>query len=343
MHVNCKRALWFPQEQFEAPSGCIFKLRPGYVRGFSKAVDSESSFVHRDYRLVLAPGRAKPVSCGLRHLMAALERPRVAATLRKKNTQIMFRISCALLVAVANGLYAPQQPRFASRARPDCRRRRQCSSRGKKAHRATPVSSTRFKHSPQMQRKADAKSARNEFNTQVPVAPLSAATRRRNRKHTQVVVGNGMVGQRLVELCADKLEERGASDQVDIVSFCEERLAAYNRVRLTSWFETRDADDLSLVGSYKDAPQGEWYASSEERPNCKVRVGDLATGLDVDKKTVACGDELVSYDKCVLATGSYPFVPPIPGKDLPGVFVYRTIDDLEALVAYQKAHGARAA
>ena len=113
-------------------------------------------------------------------------------------------------------------------------------------------------------------------------------------------------------------------------------------VRLTSWFETRDADDLSLVGSYKDAPQGEWYAS-EERPNCKVRVGDLATGLDVDKKTVACGDELVSYDKCVLATGSYPFVPPIPGKDLPGVFVYRTIDDLEALVAYQKAHGARAA
>jgi NADPH-dependent 2,4-dienoyl-CoA reductase/sulfur reductase-like enzyme len=162
------------------------------------------------------------------------------------------------------------------------------------------------------------------------------------KQETQVVVGNGMVGQRLVELCADKLAERGASDQVDIVSFCEERLAAYNRVRLTSWFETRDADDLSLVGSYKDAPQGEWYAS-EERPNCKVRVGDLATGLDVDKKTVACGDELVSYDKCVLATGSYPFVPPIPGKDLPGVFVYRTIDDLEALVAYQKAHGARAA
>ena len=182
-----------------------------------------------------------------------------------------------------------------------------------------------------------------QFNAHIRGAPFP---RRRetgnNRNNTQVVVGNGMVGQRLVELCADKLAERGASDDVDIVSFCEERLAAYNRVRLTSWFETRDADDLSLVGSYKDAPQGEWYAS-EERPNCKVRVGDLATGLDVDKKTVACGDELVSYDKCVLATGSYPFVPPIPGKDLPGVFVYRTIDDLEALVAYQKAHGARAA
>ena len=92
--------------------------------------------------------------------------------------------------------------------------------------------------------------------------------RRRTRKHAhaapqdiknaQVVVGNGMVGQRLVELCADKLEERGGSDDVYIVSFCEERLAAYNRIRLTSWFETRDADDLSLVGSYKDAPQGEW-------------------------------------------------------------------------------------
>ena len=147
-----------------------------------------------------------------------------------------------------------------------------------------------------------------------------------------------MVGQRFVELCADKLKARGASDRVEVVSFCEERLAAYNRVRLTSWFETRDADDLSLVGSYKESPKGEWYAS-EARPNCKVRVGELATGLDVAAKTVACGDELVKYDKCVLATGSYPFVPPIPGKDLPGVFVYRTIDDLEALVAYQKAHG----
>jgi len=158
-----------------------------------------------------------------------------------------------------------------------------------------------------------------------------------------VVVGNGMVGQRFVELCAEQLAEKGAEQQVEIVSFCEERLAAYNRVKLTSWFETRDADDLSLVGPYGDtAGAGEWYAS-ETQPNCKVRVGDTATSIDVDAKTVQCGDEAVPYDAAILATGSYPFVPPIPGKDLPGVFVYRTIDDLEALVAYQKAHGVEAA
>ena len=85
---------------------------------FREAVDSESSFVHRDYRLVLAPGRtSQPAVDSVILLEAALERPRVAA-LGAKNNKIMFRISCALLVAVANGLYAPQQPRFASRARP---------------------------------------------------------------------------------------------------------------------------------------------------------------------------------------------------------------------------------
>ncbi len=58
--MNRKRALWFPQGQFEAPSGCIFKLRatprPGYVfetRFFEKSVDSEIGFVRREYRLVL--------------------------------------------------------------------------------------------------------------------------------------------------------------------------------------------------------------------------------------------------------------------------------------------------
>ena len=244
----------------------------------------------------------------------------------------MFAFSCALLVAVANGLFAPQQPRFASRARPVAAAEGSAAAEAKK--RIARLQCLRQVQPSKCIEFTTTQKRAQQFNAR-PVA-CRFPRRRRNRKHTQVVVGNGMVGQRLVELCADKLEERGASDQVDIVSFCEERLAAYNRVRLTSWFETRDADDLSLVGSYKDAPQGEWYAS-EERPNCKVRVGDLATGLDVDKKTVACGDELVSYDKCVLATGSYPFVPPIPGKDLPGVFVYRTIDDLEALVAYQKA------
>ena len=151
-----------------------------------------------------------------------------------------------------------------------------------------------------------------------------------------------MVGQRFVELCADKVAAAGMSEDVEIVSFCEERLAAYNRVKLTSWFETRDANDISLVGAYGADGRGEWY-EDEARRNVLVRVGDRATGLDVENRAVLCGDEAVAYDACVLATGSYPFVPPVPGADLEGVFVYRTVDDLERLVAYQKAHGVTAA
>ncbi|CAN0469135.1 unnamed protein product, partial [Laminaria digitata] len=51
----------------------------------------------------------------------------------------------------------------------------------------------------------------------------------------------------------------------------------------------------------------------------------------------------IKYDKAVLATGSYPFVPPTPGVDKKGVFVYRTIDDLENMIAYQKENNVKAA
>ncbi len=194
----------------------------------------------------------------------------------------MFVASCALLLAAANGLYAPATRHPLARAAKPLQAAKEgvaAASEKQRIARRSVVKSIQVNIYIQIH--AYTQKNAQQFDPHARRAPFPR--RRRNGKHTQVVVGNGMVGQRLVELCADKLAERGASDQVDIVSFCEERLAAYNRVRLTSWFETRDADDLSLVGSYKDAPQGEWYAS-EERPNCKVRVGDRATGLDVDKK-----------------------------------------------------------
>ena len=149
----------------------------------------------------------------------------------------MQALSCALLVAAANGFYSPQQkamsaPRVLARAAKEG----QAAAGEKKRIVQRSVVKTRQPHQ-ELQIYDDSQQRAQQFPP------------KQNARRTQVVVGNGMVGQRLVELCADKLEERGASDQVDIVSFCEERLAAYNRVRLTSWFETRDADDLSLVGS----------------------------------------------------------------------------------------------
>jgi nitrite reductase (NADH) large subunit len=129
-----------------------------------------------------------------------------------------------------------------------------------------------------------------------------------------VVVGNGMVGHRFVGAAT----ERGLAEQYEIVVIGEEPRLAYDRVGLSKWFEGKTESELSLVG------EGEYDALG-----VRVILGNAALSLDRAAKTVrlASGEEL-SFDKVVLATGSSPFVPPIPGRDLPGCFVYRTIDDL---------------
>ncbi len=142
-----------------------------------------------------------------------------------------------------------------------------------------------------------------------------------------VVVGNGMVGQRFVE--AVRAGDPDRSWHVTVL--CEESRPAYDRVALSSWFTGATDDDLSLV------PQG-FY----EDDALTLRVGESATEIDRDARTVhTSSGAVLSYDALVLATGSYAFVPPVEGKDLPGTFVYRTIDDLEAMTAHAKGrrHG----
>src|SRR5204863_5500533 len=71
-----------------------------------------------------------------------------------------------------------------------------------------------------------------------------------------------------------------------------------------------------------------WYVEN----NVIVHKNQKATHIDTTAKRVTSANgSSVSYDSCILATGSYPFVPPIPGSDKPGSFVYRTIEDLEAI------------
>ncbi|MBW3614592.1 MAG: nitrite reductase large subunit NirB [Actinobacteria bacterium] len=136
-------------------------------------------------------------------------------------------------------------------------------------------------------------------------------------RRTLVVAGHGMVGHKLIEI----LIERGATAEWDIVVFCEERHLAYDRVGLTSFFTGTTPEQLSLV-----AP-GFFTGACLE-----VHVGDPVATIDREAaKVVSAGGTAVAYDALVLATGSYPFVPSIPGRDLPGCFVYRTIDDLEAI------------
>ncbi len=140
-----------------------------------------------------------------------------------------------------------------------------------------------------------------------------------------VVVGHGMVGHRFVQ----NLRTRDATDQWQVVVLCEESDAAYDRVGLSSYVSGWDRSALALSGND--------YLGDDL---VTLRLGESATSIDRASHTVTTttGDE-ISYDTLVLATGSYPFVPPIPGRDLHGCFVYRTLDDLDAIRAAADAAG----
>ncbi|MEE9396370.1 MAG: FAD-dependent oxidoreductase, partial [Methylococcales bacterium] len=130
-----------------------------------------------------------------------------------------------------------------------------------------------------------------------------------SKKQSLVVIGNGMVGQNFL----DGMVNSDVRDQFEIVTFCEETRFAYDRVHLTEFFSGKSADDLALVSSgfFQDN-------------NLTIHVGDKATKIDREKKTVISEKGLeISYDKLVLATGSFPFVPPIPGHKRDNCFVYR--------------------
>ena len=138
-----------------------------------------------------------------------------------------------------------------------------------------------------------------------------------------VVVGNGMVGHRFLELLAD----RGLATQFEVTVFGEETRRAYDRVHLSAYFDGTSADDLSMV-----------KANQYEDAGYRVLLGDRAVEIDrAEKIVVSASGERVPYDKLILASGSFPFVPPIAGADLPGCFVYRTIDDLDAIQGWAKA------
>ncbi len=136
-----------------------------------------------------------------------------------------------------------------------------------------------------------------------------------------VVIGNGMVGQRFLEQLTSRAKEKDGD--FDITVFCEEPRPAYDRVQLTSYFSGRTADDLSL------APR-RFFQDSQ----VTLRLNDAVLAIDPQRKMVRSARyKDVPYDKLVLASGSYPFVPAVPGKDRRDCFVYRTIEDLEVITA----------
>jgi len=141
-------------------------------------------------------------------------------------------------------------------------------------------------------------------------------------KKTLVVIGNGMVGQNFLETWVAS----SAYADYQVVTFCEEPRVAYDRVHLSEYFSGKSADDLSLVES-----------GFFEKNNITLHLGDRAVRIDRDNKWVLSQKgERIAYDKVVIASGSYPFVPPMPGHDRDGCLVYRTIEDLEAITSAAK-------
>ena len=135
-----------------------------------------------------------------------------------------------------------------------------------------------------------------------------------------VVVGNGMVGHRFVERCV----AAGLHFNYAITVLGEERQAAYDRVNLSKVFEGKAPEELSMLAT------PDWYQVN----GISLILGDKAAAIDREARTVTTASgKVVSYDSLVLATGSFPFVPPVPGKDGPGCLVYRTLDDLDAIRA----------
>lgn len=135
-----------------------------------------------------------------------------------------------------------------------------------------------------------------------------------------VVVGNGMVGQRFLE----ELTDRAGAARFHITCIGEESRPAYDRVHLSDLFAGRTPADLQLADA-------NWYG---ERA-VELVLADPVLHIDRAARTVRTrSGRTLSYDFLVLATGSAPFVPSIPGSDLPGVFVYRTVDDVDAIRAW---------
>lgn len=133
-----------------------------------------------------------------------------------------------------------------------------------------------------------------------------------------VMIGHGMVGHKFIESMLEQID-----DEVEITILAEEPHLAYDRVHLTEYFSGKSAKDLTLCRTdFADA-----YGID-------LRLSTKATAIDTINKTVITNHgDVIAYDKLVLATGSYAFVPPIPGNDREKCFVYRTIEDLDAIRA----------
>jgi nitrite reductase (NADH) large subunit len=144
------------------------------------------------------------------------------------------------------------------------------------------------------------------------------------QKEKLVLVGNGMAGMRTIEELL-KLEPA----LYDITVFGSEPHPNYNRILLSPVLSGEKTIDEIMLNTR------EWY----DEHGITLHTGDPVVELDRVKRVVRSQSGLeVAYDRLLLATGSFPFIIPVPGKDLPGVLGYRDIADVDAMIEAAKHH-----
>lgn len=137
-----------------------------------------------------------------------------------------------------------------------------------------------------------------------------------------IVIGNGMVGYKFCE----KLAAHPQYKDFTLTVFGEEGRPAYDRVHLSEYVSQNNADQLTLAPA-------KWYTEHQ----IDLRLAELITNIDPIAQTVTSHkDQTYTYDYLILATGSSPFVPNLQGRDKKGVFVYRTIEDIDGIREYTK-------
>lgn len=143
-------------------------------------------------------------------------------------------------------------------------------------------------------------------------------------KEKLVLIGNGMAGMRTI----DELLKL-APDKYDITVFGAEPHGNYNRIMLSPVLAGDKTIDDIITHDI------EWY----ERKGIDLYTNTTVTEIDrVSKVVIAEGGIVANYDKLILATGSNPFMLPLPGCELTGVISFRDINDVNEMIKTAKTH-----
>ncbi|MBD1379533.1 nitrite reductase large subunit NirB [Metabacillus arenae] len=143
-------------------------------------------------------------------------------------------------------------------------------------------------------------------------------------KQKVVLIGNGMAGVR----CIEELLKLNSAD-FEITIFGSEPYPNYNRIMLSKVLQGDTSVEDITINDW------DWYKEN----NIQLFVDETVIKIDTEHKTVISDkDRMISYDHLIIATGSNPFILPLPGADKEGVTAFRDIKDCETMMTTAKTH-----